>query len=388
MGETGDKVSNKTMDKWGEVEYAENVFVNILSRLPVKLLLACKSVCKHWRQVISSQAFIDLQLLWSKKHPVYIVYPFMNLVMELNLIDNGEITKRLTFPYFSNLCPLTIVCSVDGLLCLINHTWKEDSGKIVEDKTDLQIRICNPATRNALLLPKGSPSGETPSIGVAFGPRTNEYKIFRFFCAKRISHAGHQSRGSRRQCEVYSSSTGFWSVIGRAPHYPMRSSHSPMGSTNHVFANGMLYWFIASDTDDKIPGLILTVDMEQNFGTIDLPLEVTEHSYLVSLEGRLSLVVVYDEDETVNIWVLEDENEWELKCSVNVPFPNNECTEFVGAREQEIFFVTSNYYYIYDLDRMSWSELNLPSISEKSYPVAFAYTESLLSCGGRVGLEI
>ncbi|OMO80555.1 hypothetical protein CCACVL1_12898 [Corchorus capsularis] len=67
---------------------------------------------------------------------------------------------------------------------------------------------------------------------------------------------------------------------GRAPHYPMRSSHSSMGS-NHVFANGILYWFIASDTDEKIPGLILTVDMEQNFGTIDLPLEVTEHSYLV-----------------------------------------------------------------------------------------------------------
>ncbi|OMO67198.1 hypothetical protein COLO4_30205 [Corchorus olitorius] len=127
MGETGDKVVNTTMDKWGEVEYAENVFVKILSRLPVKSLLACKFVCKHWRQ--------------------------------------------------------------------------------------------------------------------------------------RISHARHQPRGSRRQCEVYSLSTGFHSVIVRPPHCPMRSSHTPMGS-NHIFANGSLYWFIASDTDDRIPGFILTVNME------------------------------------------------------------------------------------------------------------------------------
>ncbi|EOY12567.1 F-box family protein-related, putative isoform 2 [Theobroma cacao] len=386
MGETGDECAHCITDKWYEVEYAENVLANILSRLPVKSLLACKSVCKHWCQLISSQAFIDLQLLWSKNHSIYIVYPYMDMMMTLYLMKDGdEITKRITFPYCDNLSPLAIICSFDGLLCCINYTWKVDSGMIVEDVTDLEIRICNPVTRKALLLPKGSASEEKPSIGVAFGPQINEYKIFRFFCAKRISLAKRQSRANRRQCEVYSSSTGSWSVIGRVPYCPMQSSHSPLGS-NHVFVNGKIYWFIASDEDHMTPGSILTVDIDENFGTIELPKEVTEHSYLVDLEGCLSLVAVYDEDEIVNIWILEDKDKpkWELKCSDPVPFSNDECVEFVVARENEIFFITSNHYYIYELDQRFWRELDLNDTSEKKFPVAVAYTESLLSCDGRM----
>ncbi|XVF03976.1 hypothetical protein REPUB_Repub05bG0040500 [Reevesia pubescens] len=386
MGETGGECAHYTTDKWYDVEYAENVLANILSRLPVKSLLACKSVCKRWRRVISSQAFKDLQLLWSRNHSIYMVYPFMDMMMKLYLVKgSGEITKSITFPYCDNLSPLTIICSFDGLLCSINYPWKMDSGKIVEDVSDLEIRICNPATRKALLLPRGSPSEENPSIGVAFGPQINEYKIFRFFCAKRISLAKRQSHANRRQCEVYSSSTGSWSVIGRVPYCPMHSSHSPLGS-NHVFVNGNIYWFIASDEDQMIPGSILTVDIEETFGTVNLPKEVTEHSYLVDLEGCLSLVSVYDEDEIMNIWTLEDKNEpiWELKCSDQVPFSNDECVEFIVTRENEIFFITSNHYYIYDLEHRFWRELDLSSLSEIKFPVAFAYTESLLSCGGRM----
>ncbi|XVE50542.1 hypothetical protein DITRI_Ditri01bG0171100 [Diplodiscus trichospermus] len=386
MDETGGGCAHGTPDKWYEVEYAENVLANILARLPVKSLLVCKSVCKHWRQLINCQAFTNLQLLWSKNHSLYIVYPYMDIIMKLYLVKHsGEITRTIAFPYCNNLSTLTIICSFDGLLCCINYSWKVDSGMIVEDVTDLEIRICNPATRKALLLPKGSPSEENPSIGVAFGPQINEYKIFRFFCPKRISLAKRKSNANHRQCEVYSSSTGSWSVIGCVPYCPMHSSHSPLGS-NHVFVNGNIYWFIASDEDNMIPGSILTVDIEETLGTIDLPNEVTEHSYLVDLEGHLSLVAVYDEDGIVNIWILEDNNEpkWVLKCSDNVPFSNDECVEFVVARENGIFFITSNYYFIYDLDHRFWRELDLSSISEREFPVAFAYTESLLSCGGRM----
>ncbi|MBA0838311.1 hypothetical protein Goarm_010381 [Gossypium armourianum] len=386
MDETTDECVYQTTDKWYGIEHVENVLANILSRVPVKSLLVCKSVCKRWRRLISSQAFIDVQLLWSQKNSVYIVYPYMDMMMKLYLVNNsGEITKSINFPYCDNLSLLTVVCSFDGLLCCINYPWKVDSGMVVEDVTDVEIRICNPVTKKALLLPRGSPSKEKPSIGVAFGPKINEYKIFRFFNAKRISLAKHQSRVNRRQCEVYSSSTGSWSVIGRVPYYPMHSSHSPLGS-NHVFVNGKIYWFIASNEDPLIPGSILMADIEETFETINLPKEVTEHSYLVNLEGHLSLVAVYDEDEIVNIWILKDKNEpkWELKCSDHIPFSNDECVEFAVARENEIFFITSNHHYIYDPEHGFWQELDLSSISEKKFPVAFAYTESLLSCGGRM----
>ncbi|KAE8732444.1 Detected protein of confused Function [Hibiscus syriacus] len=383
MDETGGECVYR--DKWYEVECAENVLVNILSRLPIKSILVCKSICKHWNWLISSQAFIDEQLLRSRKNSFYIVYPFMDVLMELFFVDNnGEIDKRLSFPYCENFSPITIICSFDGLLCCMNYPWKADSGRVVDDEIDLEIRICNPVTKKALLIPRGSLSNEKPSIGVAFGPKINEYKIFRFFSAKFISLAKHPSRNSR-QCEVYSSSTGSWSVIGRVPYCPMHSSHSPLGS-NHVFVNGKIYWFIALDEDPLIPGSILTVDLDETFGTINLPGDVTEHSYLVNLKGCLSLVSVHDEDEIMNIWILDSRNEpkWELKCRDIVPFSNDECAEFVVAMENDLFVITSSQYHIYDSEYRFWRELYLPRMFETNFPVAFTYTESLLSCGGRI----
>ena len=80
--------------------------------------------------------------------------------------------------------------------------------------------------------------------------------------------------------------------------------------------------------------------------------------------------------------IFKDKNEpkWELKCSDHIPFSNDECAEFVVTKENEIFFITSNHYYIYDLDHRFWRELDLSSFFERKFPVAFAYTESLLSC--------
>ncbi|KAE8675221.1 Detected protein of confused Function [Hibiscus syriacus] len=313
-------------DKWYDVD----VLVNILSRLPINSILLCKSVCKHWHRLINSQAFIDVQLLWSRKNSVYLVYPFMDIMLELYFVkSSGEIAKRMNFPYCDNFSPITFICCFDGLLCCINYPWKVDASRVVEDETDLEIRICNPVTRKALLIPKG-----------------------------------------------------------RVPYCPMHPSHSSLGS-NHVFVNGTIYWFIASDEDPMIPGSILTVDIEETFGSINLPMDVTEHSYLVDLKGCLSLVAVHD-DEIMNIWILEDKNEpkWELKCSGQVPFSHDECVEFVVARENEIFLITSKRYYIYDSDHKVWRQLDLSMNFEMNFPVAFTYTESLLSCGGRIDPRI
>lgn len=43
----------------------EEIFTDILLRLPVKSLLACKSVCKQWRGLIGGAGFMNLH---SQKH--------------------------------------------------------------------------------------------------------------------------------------------------------------------------------------------------------------------------------------------------------------------------------------------------------------------------------
>ncbi|KAL6314096.1 hypothetical protein AAG906_011831 [Vitis piasezkii] len=173
----------------------EDIVINILSRLPVKSLTICKSVSKQW---------------WSEHF--------------LTKID-GETTETLP-----------------GIRC--------------RGIRRLDIHICNPATREVLLLPQSHGSKGSPKIGVAFYPRTNEYKVLRFFNPAGKSHDKHS------ECEVYSSITGSWKGI---------------------------------------------VDMEENFSVIGIPEEATLHTFLVSFEGCLSLVAgnVFDKNR-FDMWILQD----------------------------------------------------------------------------------
>ena len=130
------------------------------------------------------------------------------------------------------------------------------------------------------LIPKSRPHDEDPSFGVGFGPGINEYKVFWFFYARR------PYQGISYQCEEYSSSCGAWKRIGCVAHSPM--------SWRHVSINGTVYWFITSSEKEALyPSSILAVDMEENFRTIDLPKLVPEYSFLVELEGCLSLIALH-----------------------------------------------------------------------------------------------
>nr|VDC71988.1 unnamed protein product [Brassica rapa] len=128
--------------------------------------------------------------------------------MELYLLKPGE----FNFRHHATVDPpgrnaehhMLMIASFNGLVCCINQLSDEN-------EEDFQIWICNPSTEQTLLLPQGRPSFWTePSIGVAYGPDMSEYKIFR------IVSDGENGAGLHIECEVYSSSTGAWRIIGCA----------------------------------------------------------------------------------------------------------------------------------------------------------------------------
>lgn len=49
-------------DSWGDGGLLDDLFVDILLRLPVKSILRFKSVCKSWNTVIKDRFFVKLQL--------------------------------------------------------------------------------------------------------------------------------------------------------------------------------------------------------------------------------------------------------------------------------------------------------------------------------------
>ncbi|GJS91160.1 F-box associated domain containing protein [Tanacetum coccineum] len=43
-------------------DFPENIIADILSRLPVKKVIHCKSVCKNWRELVSDSYFVNVHL--------------------------------------------------------------------------------------------------------------------------------------------------------------------------------------------------------------------------------------------------------------------------------------------------------------------------------------
>ncbi|KAK9269491.1 hypothetical protein L1049_001266 [Liquidambar formosana] len=398
MADIGGKLICRRNDNWIKLDFVDDIISNILSRVPVRSLGIWKTVSKHWHTFICSPDFIGLQLSWSRENPIYIIYPYVDEIMTLYLLKaNGDL-EQIILPGFEDVPFPTMTCSYNGLICCINYACP--SPKV----TDVDIRICNPATRDVLLLPKGSPSKVEPTIGVAFGSRVNEYKVFRFF-EKRIKkedgkednelietevswgfsyedwESDSESNEEPPDCEIYSSITGSWRGIGSVEYRPM--------GYHYVCVNGIVYWFIGTKYYSTIPVSILSVDMEENFRTIDLPAEATEHSFLVDLQGCLLLIIVGDEhDHSLDIWVLQDRNEstWVNRCSSNIPIEANESVNSVSARKNELLFTTSFHYFIFNLDDKTWREVIFYAAGfDTDFSVAFSFTESLLPCNGILG---
>lgn len=187
---------------------------------------------------------------------------------------------------------------------------------------------------------------------MAFGP-TSEYKIYRIFRPK------SESEDVNPKCEIYSSSTRTWNGIGCVEHCPM--------GAYHLYVDGKVYWFVASDADNEIPGAILSVDMEESFGIVLRPEEVSERSFLVDFEGCLALVAVCEYDSLVNIWVLNNDEsiDWELEYSHDIPFASMVSIGSEAVRSGKFFFVTADHYFFYVPELMAWWELRFEDEFER-----------------------
>ncbi|CDY29445.1 BnaC05g32250D [Brassica napus] len=341
---------------WNKVESNQDVFQDVLSRLPVRSIRSFKTVNRYWHASVSNKHFATIHLAQSRKKPSYIACPRVNNAMELYLLKPGE----FDFRHHATVDPpgrnaehhMLMIASFNGLVCCINQLSDEN-------EEDYQIWICNPATEQTLLLPQGRPSFWTePSIGVAYGPdMSDEYKIFRIFCVgKRNAGKGDYLY----ECEVYSSSSGAWRGIGPVLHLPMYVCFSPHRSA-HVFAGGKIYWLVSLEDP---AGIMLSVDMEENFEVMELPYystdlryedRITAATYLINLGGSPSLVVLHA--DYFDVW------EW---------------------KEASWVFVIAD-----EFDFMDFAEIVLFMTSPPTRftnPAIFPFTESLLPCNGGVRL--
>ena len=383
------------MDDYGsKLKYTQNenvfeveeIFTNILLRLPVKSLLICKSVCKYWRSLICSRSFMNLHLIQSQENPTYVFHRYTLRGGNIHLLTkaDGETTESF-LPGCPGFYSKGMICSFNGLICCIDiqthflrkwiqrrtpdtHIYNPVIGKGLRRST-LDILVCNPATQQVLLLPPTPESKYPGAVGVSFGPTINEYKVFQFFYREMHLY----------ECWVYSSITGSWKSIGTI-------AHCPSGSCNHACINGIVYWFSISIIDGRLVGHILAVDREEKFSIIRIPEEETLNPFLVNLEGCLCLVTLHKLDQNrFDIWALQDSKEsvWIKKWNDYIPTTfDSEPVRSVAVRKNEILFANSKLYVFYNMRTRSWRNFNRDPKHglEELFSLPMAYTESLLPC--------
>lgn len=345
----------------------EEIFANILLRLPVRSLLGCMCVCRYWRGFIGGAFFIALQLTQSRRKPSYVYYAYLHYTQK----EKGPLPLEL--PHHEGFYFEEMVCSFDGLICY-SATSSPNSPPRPAGGRDSRICICNPATGQVMMLPqnpifKSASKRYRRRVGVAFGPAINGYKVFEFcYRGKRL-----------HECTVYSSATASWKSLGKV-------AQAPLSSRDHVCIDGTVYWMSTSVKLGQKVRCILAVDGDEKFRTFMLPKgnSSTKQYFLSNVLDRLSLLVV-DINYSFDVWSLEGRNRpvWVKRKSDVVPYAgHSRSLRFMPIQKFGLLFATSRFGAVYNMMTKSWTRFpswRLDCTKFASLPVV-PFTESLLPC--------
>jgi F-box interacting protein len=295
------------------------VVVDILSRLPVKLLVRFRCVSKAWCSLISSPHFISTHLnrsLSNSQHQpcLYVTHNFTFHTLLL-YPSNPEIEQKGAF--FANPSDgiqlddpskdefeLLLVGSSNGLLCLANTTFNNESGLCV---------LWNPSIQKAISLPKpniGFDHSLHQSVGFGYDPTTDDYKFVRLVYLRDTEFSSFLTVPPL--VEIYTLRTGIWrSVTAPGPPYVIRD-WSPS-----VFVNGAIHWIAHTPHHPRKQGaycnVVVSFNMkDETFGEVGMPKSLQGLHRLdvavAQVDGLLALVPCdyYRSVAYNSVWVMKE----------------------------------------------------------------------------------
>ncbi|OVA07525.1 F-box domain [Macleaya cordata] len=285
----------------------DGIMCDILSRLPVKSLMCCKRVCKHWQYLIQQdQHLINLQLTRSKTHPFLIISIAkdneINFFSTNDLFEGGAAVHWLRTPWSKPMLK-----SVNGLLCVV-------------DMEDDSIRIFNPSTREITPSIKttikideeeeekqGVRVQQIPKFGFGCDVYGKEYKVI---CVWEIhrSTAEYLPIGVERVCEVLTVGDNTWRRINGVV-----SPYNIQG--NPVNVNGAIFWMNDGPLEWEAPDCNAVVAFDvgtEKFSLITIPNFILGEPQsllsgrfvdLLEVDGRIALLHRRTSDGKVNLWI-------------------------------------------------------------------------------------
>uniref|UniRef100_A0A2N9IQT9 F-box domain-containing protein n=1 Tax=Fagus sylvatica TaxID=28930 RepID=A0A2N9IQT9_FAGSY len=351
-----------------------DVVYDILTLLPVKLLMRLRCVSKSFNSIITNPVFINSHLDRGKKplsnnnhgYLQYMPVTADRAFKELStLVYNTDRTftqiSRFQIPFSNGLVPKVdrIAGFCNGIFLLLSYD-------------DTVLYLWNPSIRKSKkLLPSTIGRNQLFTLGFAYHSQNNDFKILRIVCHK----------GCWPMAEVYTLSTDSWREVVVPVDYLFRSfSQSNLSRSFSFFFNGALHKVV----DCVKPGFILSFDVnDETFCKMMLPqhyLDEFEEPFeqLAEFKGLLALFVfnndVYDFDRISHIWVMREYGVFEswTKICVSMGFVD----KYYGCTDSGELLIENNIGLI-SFHSESLSENNLGiSLSEdaKEYSQWVGYT--------------
>ncbi|KAL3628751.1 hypothetical protein CASFOL_027797 [Castilleja foliolosa] len=257
----------------------------ILTRLPVKSILRCKSVCKLWLKFLSSPEFIQLhQAQFSRvpKNQSFIIHRTKSSWSDRNTTSLFSIESGDKNPTILNH-PLDgyyrdIVGCCNGLVCLKPRASSLD-----------RFVLWNPALKlfkNVFLNPPGV--GERLSLGFGYDTEADDYKVVSIVCLKNHRIMERLMKVMRLEVsmkvirvEVYSVNSDSWTIIDPGFRF------SVFRLKSDVSVNGNPYWLAKFDEEKVLVCFDVSKSVFNILPVSTLYLEAKVNVKLVDWNGRL-----------------------------------------------------------------------------------------------------
>ncbi|KAL3628807.1 hypothetical protein CASFOL_027853 [Castilleja foliolosa] len=240
----------------------------ILTRLPVKSIFRCKSVCKHWLEFLSSPEFIQLHHAQFSKNQSFIIH---------TTHYNGRNTISLLSIEYSDKYPT-----------IPEHPFNPHS----KTNFDILLKIVPPS--------KTLRVDERVSLGFGYDAETNDYKVVSTACMS-------NRRKPESWVEVYSVNSDSWRIIDPGFRF------SVFRVKSDVSVNGNPYWLAKFDEDEVLVCFDVSKSVFKILSMLTLYLEAKVNVKLVDWNGRLGALCCTKEKEGVitslDAWVFDEGEE-------------------------------------------------------------------------------
>ncbi|KAF8769349.1 hypothetical protein HU200_006870 [Digitaria exilis] len=314
-----------------EVIPDEVLLFKILVHLPVKSLVRFKSVCKAWHATIASAHFVRLHLELARAcSPGSVV-----LVPRKWQPEPTKVASRFVYIYSFQQPPVQVAKLIMKTKppcptgCIPRFTIPlHCDGLILIPSVTGHIFVCNPATKEFVELPPGTPNALLDQrVAFGFDPSSGTYKVARHFLRSYSEEqidteydTGHEvlTLGDGRE-------TLEWKATIDPPY--------PIKGRTPICLPGFFYWSAVQSVADQGK---LDTDVILRFSMCDGTFTVhpnppcssclSPNDLMCELGGGKLCYVHSPSPLQVSIWLAQDVQNiitWSLRCRVNLPIPRS-----------------------------------------------------------------